>query len=432
MGLGDHVLIAPLILDANVKASEIWIIGEHGASLRGEGGDAVLTIRTGSPRVHLVGLHIYGLRIFSEGGDLRIKDTMFGGALDSALNSGRKLDGSHEQPALTVNGGNVDIFRGQFSHLNGGAISVTSGSLNMDNSTFTGNRAVKGGAILVTGGRAHLKRVLFRRNRAETTGGALQVDGGVVELSSETYFIGNRAPQGASLCVCLLKQRRDPLLTMLSVSFRQLNGGELSYIIPAPLAHYIYITDGSNRTQLTSTDTDYPFPCSPGVVGATKGNRDQSGPQCSHLCPEGFFCPMATSIPKECHFGSYCPRGSPAPLLCPAGTVGTRNNLTHVEDCEPCPRGTSILPGSSSPQPCADGFYATNASSATCTSCPPGTHQDVEGQTECKPCPEGKAAHIVPHACLPSDSRPEPMRPHRLLLSTRNGHPQELSSRYLE
>ena len=218
---GDHVLAALLIFDASVTASEIWIIGEPGSSLRGEGSKAALIIRDSSPRVHLVGLHLQGLRIISESGDLRIRDTSFGDALSRTHNRGRALDGSDEQPALSVNGGNVDIFRGQFSHFNGGAIAVTSGWLSMDNSTFDDNSAVKGGAILVTGGHAHLKRVLFRRNRARTTGGALQVDGGIVELSDETHFVGNRAPQGASLCACLLKHKDVTLLLTIPLHFFQ-------------------------------------------------------------------------------------------------------------------------------------------------------------------------------------------------------------------
>ena len=60
--------------------------------------------------------------------------------------------------------------------------------------------------MTVTGGTAHVARTVFRRNRAEVSGGALQVDGGGVELSSETRFVQNKAPRGASLCATSANQ----------------------------------------------------------------------------------------------------------------------------------------------------------------------------------------------------------------------------------
>ena len=89
---------------------------------------------------------------------------------------------------------------------------------------------------------------------------------------------------------------------------RQFDSGELSYTLPAPLAHWIYITDGSGRTQLTpsSINGDYPFPCSPGIFGNSNRTEDQSGPQCTGICPSGFFCPIATSVPTPCRLGAFC------------------------------------------------------------------------------------------------------------------------------
>ena len=181
-----------------------------------------------------------------------------------------------------------------------------------------------------------------------------------------------------------------PLFT-LPPCHRQINNVTLIYKLPTPLAHWILITDGGNQAQLNpgSIDVDYPFPCAPGIFGASNASSDQSGPQCSGACPKGFFCPMATSVPRVCRLGKYCPLASPAPLDCPAGTIGAGNNLTSADECESCPPGTSCAAGSSSPEPCAVGFFTPNSSSATCTSCLPGMHQDKEGQTECKPCPKG-------------------------------------------
>eukprot|EP00966_Prymnesium_polylepis_P327963 7383783-Prymnesium_polylepis.1 len=166
-----------------------------------------------------------------------------------------------------------------------------------------------------------------------------------------------------------LKRTRTQL-TRPALEHRQLNGGELRYKLPAPPAHWIYITDGSDRAQLTpgSIDVDYPFGCPPGVVGESNKSKDQSGPQCSYLCPMGFYCPFATSVPTKCSLGKYCPLGSPAPLDCPEGTLGTRRNLTSAAECELCPPGTSCVAGSSFAQPCTVGLHAPSAGSETCTS----------------------------------------------------------------
>ena len=162
-------------------------------------------------------------------------------------------------------------------------------------------------------------------------------------------------------------------------------------MLPTPLSHWVFITDGSDRSRLTtgSIDSDYPFPCSPGIVGSSKASRDQSGPQCSYPCPKGYYCPLATSEPKPCTLGSYCLTGSAAPLNCMAGTMGTRQRLTSAAECEICPPGSSCASGSSSALPCPLGSHAPNASSAACTPCPLGSHQDEEGQMWCKVCPQG-------------------------------------------
>jgi hypothetical protein len=181
-----------------------------------------------------------------------------------------------------------------------------------------------------------------------------------------------------------------------SPQLRHFDGGTLSYKLPAQLAHWVYITDGSDRAELTpgSIDVDYPFGCPPGVVGASNASMDQSGPQCSHICPEGYYCPLATTVPLHCILGNYCPLGSPVPLDCMAGTMGTRHNLTSAAECDVCAAGTSCAAGSLFAEPCKVGRFAPNSSSATCTSCSAGMHQDREGQTSCKRCPQGALTKV--------------------------------------
>jgi predicted outer membrane repeat protein len=140
-----------------------------------------------------------GLSIIVEGGDLAIEECIFGAGRSSL--DGRTLEAISSSPrAVDVIGGAVRIARSRFSNLDGGAISVRSGSLDVNDCTLDDNSAPHGGALLVTGGLALLMRTLFQKNSATTSGGALQVDGGVVELASATQFVGNSAPRGASLC----------------------------------------------------------------------------------------------------------------------------------------------------------------------------------------------------------------------------------------
>lgn len=190
---GDYKLSTPLVFNTSIVASEIWIIGEPGSTLQAEDSDAALIFHKGSPRVSLRSLNLAGLAIRVEGSDLAVEGCNFTGK--SAGLPGASL----EPRALTVVSGTVRIVDVTFFHFGGGAIAVIAGILDVDAATLHDNSAETGGALLVTGGWAHLKRVVFRDNMARISGGALQIDDGVVELAKETRFVDNRAPQGASL-----------------------------------------------------------------------------------------------------------------------------------------------------------------------------------------------------------------------------------------
>ena len=98
---------------------------------------------------------------------------------------------------------------------------------------------------------------LFENNHARTFGGALLVDGDrgrvSVELSSRTLIRNNYAPGGNSI---------------------GLRSGSWSYVLPAPLAHYVHVRPSpflaSNQSHQSSTydnprsgsiDLEYPFVC---------------------------------------------------------------------------------------------------------------------------------------------------------------------------
>eukprot|EP00966_Prymnesium_polylepis_P334207 7389602-Prymnesium_polylepis.1 len=176
-----------------IAASEVWIFGEPSSTLQAEGSAAALVFHNGAPRVNFRSLNFAGLAIRVEGGDLAVEDCNFTG-------KSAGLQGTSPEPrALTIVRGTVRILDATFSHFDGGAIAVMAGRLDVDAATLHDNSAATGGALLVTGGWALLKRVVFRNNMGKTSGGALQVDDGVVELAQQTRFVTNWAPQGASL-----------------------------------------------------------------------------------------------------------------------------------------------------------------------------------------------------------------------------------------
>jgi predicted outer membrane repeat protein len=200
---GTHRLSAPFTFNASAGASEIWIVGEPGSFLEAEGNNAALTFSEGAPRVHLHDLHFSkGLALNVEGGHVMIKGCNCSGRpTDTGVPLHRRLgEATFLRRALTVNHGTVYISGTTFSNLEGGAIEITGGTVDIDQATLHDNSGDKGGALLITEGLVRLTGVLFRRNHAQTSGGALHVDGGVVELARETHFADNKTPQGASLC----------------------------------------------------------------------------------------------------------------------------------------------------------------------------------------------------------------------------------------
>ena len=143
----------------------------------------------------------------------------------------------------------------------------------------------------MTNGQVLLRNSILQANQANESGGALQVDGGEVTLASGTELLDNDAPVGAA------------------ISFV---AGSLSYELPAPLGRWVF-AEWSSRGWLATlnpgdVDSDYPYVCSPGLMGSSFEAHHQSGPQCEGPCLAGFYCPAGTVDPL-----SWCvARASPS------------------------------------------------------------------------------------------------------------------------
>lgn len=120
------------------------------------------------------------------------------------------------------------------------------------------------------------------------------------------------------------------------------------------------------------------IPCPGGTYRNATGGRFVS--DCV-LCPEGFFCPVASAIPHVCSRGFYCPPASNQPIPCPSGTLGNNTGLTKESDCQACPGGFFCDRHGSwqTTGPCDGGFVCIGGASMsaptdniTGTICPPG------------------------------------------------------------
>ena len=275
----------PITFDASTTASEIWLVGTGGGAEirppeRNPSG-VLFTIRDGAPPIHIQALTLSG-SVHVAGGRLRITRCVFGEDQTQAQRR-RSLQGSDAPPprALTVVAGEAIIEQATFLNFTGGAIAVAaSGSLQLRDSQLRSNQADFGGAMLVSGGRAVLERCLLEGNRALVAGGGLHILGGAVELRNQTVLRGNAASVASSISIV---------------------SGVVSYALPTPLAHYVFVVGGTSTALITSSiNVDFPFPCPGGVVGNSYASLAQSGPWCSDVCPAGFACRAGTEVPEVC------------------------------------------------------------------------------------------------------------------------------------
>ena len=85
-----------------------------------------------------------------------------------------------------------------------------------------------------------------------------------------------------TLC-CLLKDNESPSKGH-SIYFE---AGALQYQLPAPLGRWIFAPTGTSQhfIQGQQVDDDFPYACSPGVVGDGLEVSSQNSPICSRPCP---------------------------------------------------------------------------------------------------------------------------------------------------
>jgi hypothetical protein len=124
-----------------------------------------------------------------------------------------------------------------------------------------------------------------------------------------------------------------------------------------------------------------------------------SSSECTKNCPAGWVCVAGSSESRRpkvpCSPGYYCPTGTSSGTAnpCPAGTYNNKYFLAAFSECSQCPAGFSCIEASVKPQKCARGHYCpVGTTSDTQYPCPAGTYslrQDLADVTECKPCPKG-------------------------------------------
>ena len=220
--------------------------------------------------------------------------------------------------------------------------------------------------------------------------------------------------------------------------------GELTYILPAPLGHYVdnvfqcrpvmcivndqlvfcanQLCDHTNYEwrdmavipQNTRVrQEEYPRLCAAGTVGNSSMSGSQLSQHCAGPCPAGYYCGRGTITPVTCPPGTTSPPGAVREdecLMCPPGSImptpglarcvqcaaGTFQDKVGSTSCKSCTIGRYCVEGTSAPLPCVEGSYsnATNLSSAAqCTSASAGFYTPT-GSTEQIECAAGTIAAV--------------------------------------
>ena len=267
----------------------------------------------------------------------------------------------------------MEVHGSTFANLTVG-IEVLDGFLNLKNSSLSTNTIglkVSGGEVVVTDGTV-----------IRDCGVAVAVSG-----TADVTLTGEAALRDSKTAI-----------------FKDPNGGDVRYKLPAPLGHYVFIADGGiiDRVEGNLKD-DFPYLCAAGIVGDDYEKRFQSTPACARLCPEGHYCERATVVPTPCGAGTYCRLGSPGEVDCPAGTASDKTELFQPEQCDECSAGQACPKGSITPIPCPLGTHAPDPRSPKCDPCPEGYYQDEPGSDTCKICLPGAvcaSGTAVPLPCL--------------------------------
>lgn len=284
---------------------------------------------------------------------------------------------------LLITDGVVSIFDSAFHgnmaapDVDGGAIRIHGGEVNIRHCRFSANAAQRGGAVFVS----HTKSIwfresMFRNNRAYVQGGAIFVTNGSVTLANQSLLEDNQASVAGST---------------LFVDAAAL----VRYALPAPPGYYIGLPtrciDSADANQPACDSSvrnstlwvlalpfehGIPYRCAPGRIGSLVADQaSQTSPLCSGPCEPGRYCEEGALAPgKLCTAGHYCPSASgPLPFPC---SVGTYNPLEGQQDravCLGCEAGFYCGLGESVQQPCPTGTFSSElraADSNACRDCP--------------------------------------------------------------
>ena len=249
LSAGEHS-VSGLVLDANLKLARLEITGDSNAFISSNA-STLLEVRAGAPPVMLRGLGLDGqVRVESS---TEFAGCRFDGA---SVRRGRQLQAGKDVRALLVLSGHVVISDTVFKDLLGGAIEVSGGTLVVHTSTFTSNRAKRGGSVLVTGGKMTVGNSTFTDNKAtdDKGGGAIRVGTSAsLELADLTVITGS-AGFGGSVA----------------------SDVEWTYVLPAPLAHYVSNPEQNGIAQngAGNYDFDYPIPCAATLHAASGTKRE--------------------------------------------------------------------------------------------------------------------------------------------------------------
>ena len=249
------------------------------ASVNGTADSSFFTVANGAPPVSLNGLIFNGSEsgpaVSAEGGQLDVDGCRFVGNPASAL---RVLSG-----AVRIRG-SVFNANGAHTHPEGGAIQALGGDVDITHSTFEANIAQRGGALFASSTRrCWIRQTTFARNNASAEGGAIFVRGSTITLSDQTLLESNTA-EGSGQS------------TFIDAS------AVITYALPAPNGYWIPNTircsgqlcdaqyAGYTIAILTQSleDRVLPFQCAPGLVGSSETEADQTSSQCGGPCPRGF------------------------------------------------------------------------------------------------------------------------------------------------
>ena len=349
---GTHELDAPLRFDASVGASEVVLSAAP---------EADVVLRPSASRRRR--------RLSSNSGDAAPAEE---GALIHVTAGVLTLEGlqlrdASGAPAVVVGGGRVLLRECTLAnHRGAGALYVSGGEVTIEDSSFADNGADDdglGGAVSVSGGSVALSRCSLVRNTHTEGTTSMHVTAGRVVLGDATLLLEDHA-------------------TLAGASMR-IDGGSVSYELPAPLGRWALATDGVATLLPGVYEGAYPYACAPGVFGDSRAHHAQSGPGCAAACPAGQFCPGESTVPMPCPRGAYCPPGSGSFLSCPVGKTTTEANRSSAAQCT-----------------CAVGSYGLVASLSG-----GGDGRSLGAELVCEPCPVGSSCDEpgIELATLPLD-----------------------------